>query len=208
MQIVRISMPARDLDAQARFYADRLGLPVHRSDRLRVEVGPTILEFFECEAHPQHFAFNVPADRFADAKAWIAERAGLVQDGQGADEFRFEAWHARAAYFRDPDGNLLEIIARQNRPLRVTSQGQFLVELSEIGIACRDVELSVANLGIPPYGLTLEDFAPVGDEQGLLILARAGRTWYPNIGLTAHGVEGSVEFVENGQPRTIGLRLA
>ena len=38
---------------------------------------------------------------------------------------------------------------------------------------------SGAILALPPYLDSGDTFAPVGDEEGLLIVVRAGRHWFP-----------------------------
>lgn len=208
MHITRVSLPSANLAAQARFYGEVLGLPIRLSDRLQIEAGKSTLEFFKGEPKPQHFAFNVPAARFDSARAWIQARASLIVDSQGRYVFAFESWRAHAAYFHDADGNILEIIARQGRPLEEIDSGPPLVEISEIGIACQDVAATMNALGLPVYGVAMEDFAAVGDEQGLLILASLGRVWYPTAVTAATEVEGAVDFIERGERRTVTLPLA
>ncbi|MGV3617809.1 MAG: VOC family protein [Fimbriimonas sp.] len=203
MKITHLSLPAQNLDAMARFYRATLALPVETTPSgFTVRVGAATLEFFEGPARPQHFAFNV--SEFASAKAWLASRVPLHQDAGGHDEFDFVTWAARGAYFRDPDGNILEIIARSTRHL--DADGHPLAELSEVGIACQDVAGAVDRVGLPIYGEASPGFTAVGDEQGLLILVSEGRLWYPDTGIPATSVVGEVEFADAGVFHRLDLR--
>jgi catechol 2,3-dioxygenase-like lactoylglutathione lyase family enzyme len=186
-----------------RFYRDALSLPVEAGS---VRVGDATIEFFSGPARPRHFAFNVPHSTFEASNAWLASRVSLHRDANGHDEFDFVNWAARGAYFLDPDGNVLEIIARSTRPLEEATVNHPLVELSEVGIACRDVPDVVNRIGLPVYGEASPHFTAVGDEQGLLILVAEGRFWYPDTGIPATAAAGEVEFVEGGVLRRLDLR--
>ena len=191
MQIRRVELPTSNQEAQLAFYRDVLELPVsHIGISIAVAVGPSTLVFTPGLTVPQHFAFNV-AD-FDRALAWLQSRVPIHRDASNRSEFAFPSWSARAAYFRDPDGNVLEIIAREHRPL--PSEGHPLHEVSEVGVACDDVLGAVGRLGLPVYGDPSDDFAAVGDVQGLLILVRRGRVWYPDTGIEAQPSEGRVVF--------------
>ena len=62
----------------------------------------------------------------------------------------FEAWRARAAYYFDPVGNLVELIARERAP-----GDELLLEVSEVGAPVADVGAAVdfleAELGLPHF---------------------------------------------------------
>ena len=81
---------------------------------------------------------------------------------------------ARAVYFRDPERNIVEFLARpEPRPE---------LSLAEVGLPVDDVANAVAalaELGLEPYRDWDETFAPLGNADGLLILVRVGRGWMP-----------------------------
>ena len=58
-----------------------------------------------------HFALLVPGDRFDAARAWLGERVEPLARDDGETVFPFDFWDARAAYFHDPAGNIVELIA-------------------------------------------------------------------------------------------------
>jgi len=87
---------------------------------------------------------------------------------------------------------VLEFIARHT--LDNSTKGNFdesqILNVSEIGLPSEDV-IGWANglcktLGISPYKQEPnENFTPLGDEDGLLILPHKDRVWIPNSGVPA-----------------------
>src|SRR3954452_25419009 len=80
------------------FYSDVLDLPGGR-------VGASTLSFSGEGDAFYHFAFLVPGDRFAAAEAWAGDRVELLAT------IDLPAWDARACYFHDLAGNIVELIA-------------------------------------------------------------------------------------------------
>lgn len=127
-----------------KFYTEILGFSLLREDKIsfRIAIGSSELEFIENEAvdHPfYHFAFNIPANKFKEAKLWTKERVKLaVEDND--DEVYFENLHAHALYFYDPAGNIVEFIARHSvseessKPFSVTS----ILNISEMSLTVND----------------------------------------------------------------------
>jgi len=188
VRILAARFPVNDPAAPRPFYTDTLGLPLldERADRFSVRVGATRLTFVAAPGSSavHHFAFNIPRDALPAAKAWLTTRVPLLtQDDE--DEFDFLSWRARAIYCRDPAGNILELIARQASPGAgtISFNAAQLLSVSEVGLPVGDVPATVAALGrdlaLPPYQDGGDTFAPVGDEEGLLIVVRAGRHWFP-----------------------------
>jgi hypothetical protein len=163
-----------------------------------------------------HCAITIPADRFDQAKDWLRQRVALLErDGQ--DEFRLGApWNSQSVYFTGPDGIILELIARHDLP--AASSGPFastdLLRISEVGLAVPDVPLAVSRLRetlrLPVFGTAAADFTPLGDPNGLLIVVRRGRPWFPTtsvtpsagpVGVTIEAVVGrrSLRVAQDGQ---------
>ena len=98
-------------------------------------------------------------------------------------------------YFRDPERNVVELLARPEPRPELT--------LAEVGLPVEDVPRAVdalAELGIDPYRDWDEAFAPLGDADGLLILVRTGRGWLPyDVPAGTAPVEVSVEGVMPGE---------
>jgi catechol 2,3-dioxygenase-like lactoylglutathione lyase family enzyme len=163
-----------------RFYRDALGLPV---DASVVRIGETLLRLEPGDGEPfYHFALLVPGDRFEASLAWVRDRVELL-----GDVFDFEAWDARAVYFHDPAGNIVELIA--HRGLEENGRtGDFaaeeLVGFSELGIVGEQtLQLQMLeSRGLSLWDGTIEEpnrLAFVGEKGRTLILAPPGRGWLP-----------------------------
>lgn len=188
VRILAARFPVADPAALRPFYTDTLALPLldAEPEGFSVRVGATRLTFVAAPGPPaiHHFAFNIPRDALAAAKAWLTAHTPLLtQDGE--DEFDSVSWRSRQLYFRDAAGNILELIARQALPAAGAvpfGPAQFL-SVSEVGLPVDAVPATVAALGrdlaLLPYLGGGDTFAPVGDEEGLLIVVQAGRHWFP-----------------------------
>ena len=189
MLISQVELPVSDAVQAARFYGDVLGLPTRTGHGVvEVEIGPSVLLLHPGAVAPgaYHCAITVPADRFAEAKAWLQERVPMLER-DGSNEFALGApWNSQSLYFAGPDGILLELIARHDLAARSES-GRFtsadLLRISEIGLAVPDVPTAVESLqnafGLPVFGAASAEFTPLGDPGGLLIVVQDGRPWFP-----------------------------
>jgi catechol-2,3-dioxygenase len=191
MYIHQLRLATQRLDQQLEFYTRVLELPLQtlRAAQFELTVGSSTLSF-AANKQPTplsyHFAFNIPGQHFAAAKHWLAARVPLLTDPNGADEFYFADWNAHASYFTDPAGNVCELIARHNLPSQLSHPftSASLLNISEIGLVVDDVPQLVQviqrALGSPVYqGAINELFTPLGDENGLLIVVKRGRVWFP-----------------------------
>lgn len=207
MFIQTVELSTANLAAQSHFYSHVLGLPMVASSPEQAiwQCGASQLILRQGVWHGvAHFAFNIPENRFAEAKAWLRERTRLHTDNSGADEFPFPNWNAHACYFRDADGNILELIARHDLPnaQAVPFTSDHLLSISEVGLIVTDVLGVVAQLqavcGVEAYKGSSELFTAVGDPHGLLIVVKEGRLWYPDTGQAATLVPVQAQ-VRNGQ---------
>jgi len=194
MRLLEVRVRARDVAAQRAFYATTLGLPVSgdTADAVTVHAGPSRLVFEEATHDDEndgsdalyHIAFTIPRNKLATAKGWLAARTPLMTK-DGRDEFGSDSWDAQQVYFRDPAGNIMELIARQTLPN--DAPGAFgpadLLCVSEISLPVDDVPTQAvaltAALGIVPYKEHNDAFAPLGDAHGLFIVVAIGRPWQP-----------------------------
>ena len=159
MRIREVVLPAADPALLADFYGPD---PRFGATRVRFEPGPAVCS---------HFAVNVPPGRFEEAVAWARDRATLLHD-----DVPFPNWRARSAYFYDPAGNIVELIARERAP-----GDELLLEVSEVGLPVSDVGAAVAllesELGLPFFDGDRLGFGAVGDDRGLFIVVPVGRPW-------------------------------
>ena len=189
MEFLELRLSTRDLTRQRDFYGRTLGLALleETPKSFTVKAGFTALQFSAAEFRPYHFAFSIPENKLAEAKAWLLERVELLEE-DGQDQFFSESWNAEQVYFLDADGNILEFIARHE--LSNASDDPFslqhMLNVSEIGYVVPDVAETVKSLnslGLTPYREPGEKFAAIGDAHGLLIVAEMNRPWFPTAGL-------------------------
>ncbi len=214
MKILELELLTGNLEVQKEFYVDILGLPMLEFDaqHLTVRVGSSRLRFTQKDGFSgrYHFAFDVPENQLGDAKKWLEARVELIADTDGTDAFESENWNANQVYFADPQGNILELIARHE--LLNTSDSNFssssLLNISEIGLACPDVPSLVnwlkQHLNLEIYKSSSDTFAPVGDAHGLLILVANQREWFPSTGVHATPQPVTV-VIEGSQNQTFEL---
>ncbi|ROS75664.1 catechol-2,3-dioxygenase [Curtobacterium sp. PhB130] len=186
MQINEALLPVRSVSEVSEFYA-RAGFAVQgETSRVTVTIGRSRIVFLEGEfdgAH--HLAFTIPTGTFDHARQWIEERTSLLSVDEQTEFEGPASWNSRSLYFNGPDEQVLELIERRalsHGPVHSFTAAD-LVCVSELGVAVPDVPNAVHALeaaGIHPYGNEpAQDFAAVGDVDGLLILVTSGRSWFP-----------------------------
>lgn len=191
MRIAAIEHQVTDVAAAAEFYNLVLQLPVALDGCLAtVTIGSSTLQLTSgpTTRAVHHLAFDIPAECFDQGKEWLSARVPLLRASDGSQEFNGPPkWDSRSLYFSGPDRTILELIARRRlHHTRVSGEfsGSHLVNISEVGVAVDDVALAARQLGcqfdLSSYGPTFEDFDPIGDESGLIILVAAGRAWAPD----------------------------
>ena len=187
MRLLHLTLPVSDVAAVAAYFHDVLQQRVVGN---HVHVGWSMIELQPAEGRPVggvHLAFNVPDNRFSEATAWLRERTPLQRDPQGRDYFALESsWQSQSVYFTGPDGLILELIGRRRLPASQRSgpfHGSEMTCLSEVGLPSRDVDavrmLATERFGLQALSPPSAQFAPMGDDEGLLIVVAADRHWFP-----------------------------
>nr|KAJ9631394.1 hypothetical protein H2204_008121 [Knufia peltigerae] len=187
MRLLHLTLPVSDVASVAAYFRDVLQLEV-ASDQVRI--GWSTIQLQPAGDHPVggvHLAFNVPDNRFAEAMSWLRARTPLQCNPEGLDYFALESsWQSQSVYFTGPDGLILELIGRRRLPASDRSgafHGSELTCLSEVGLPSHDVdavrEQSSQRFGLQPISPPSPQFAPMGDDEGLLIVVAADRRWFP-----------------------------
>ncbi len=177
------------------FYQKSIGLRVLEDgpDRLTVAAGASRVTFVpagEGAGEPfYHFAFNIPENKIRAARDWQLERTPLLpiparlRDPKfPADVVDYRHWDAHSVFFFDPAGNVVEYIARHT--LQNAAPGPFaaadILCASEIGLIVDDVRPAAATLkevaGVGQYRGGDDHFTALGDEHGLLLVMKRGRS--------------------------------
>ena len=186
MHLREIRLASARLGEQRMLYADAFGLPVAaEGDVLAVGIGDARLVLAPGEPSPQHFAIRIPSTAYADALAWLRERVELLTDEDGRPAFAFPDWNADSAYFADPDGNIVELIAHHDlpEPYAPPFGASSLLGVCEAGMPVEDVGAFLDELerrtGARRWSGNRETFAAAGTKSGSLIVVQRGRVWYP-----------------------------
>jgi catechol 2,3-dioxygenase-like lactoylglutathione lyase family enzyme len=192
MHLAEITLASQRPAQQRRFYAEALGLEAGAAgDVVRVRAGAGRLVFVPGAPSPQHIAFRIPSAAYADALAWLGERAELLTGADGSYRFAFPDWNADAMYFRDPDGNVLELIAHHGlpEPYEPPFAPDTLLGVCEVGMPADDVAAFLVWLegraGARRWSGDGVSFAAAGDKRGSLIVVPRGRAWHPVPGAEA-----------------------
>jgi catechol 2,3-dioxygenase-like lactoylglutathione lyase family enzyme len=219
VRIRQLTLATGDLEGQAAFYAERLGLPVRAGgvddegvDVIDVELRASTIRFRRAEPGLDaryHFAINVPGDAIREAVAWLAERVEPLTFDDDPDEAETATVvrtdvGAGCVYFLDAAGNVVELIASPH----LESDGEpfgpgALIEVAEIGIAAADPAATCAALqevfGEPVYWGGGPDslLTAIGDHHAVVIVAPTGRGWIP-VDLEARPLP--TEIVANERP--------
>ncbi|WP_046227480.1 VOC family protein [Paenibacillus dauci] len=189
MKINHVTIQTYALEETYSFYTDTFGLLGlnKQQDRFSLQIGSSILEFVQTMSNSRpfyHFAFNIPANRFRQAKEWLQKRVILHME-EGTDEVFFKNFDAYSYYFTDPSGNIVELISRQSaspvveEPFGIAQ----ILNISEINVTTpRLIETGerLIDWGIRPRldeelgeGLNF-----MGEGDSFLLLGRPGRIWF------------------------------
>jgi len=191
MNIIEVTIQTDNLAETAKFYAEILELRLisHDQNSVSFAAGESILRFIQSDkSNPNyHFAFNIPKNKLDEAISWITEKVELIKNPENGIVANFEGWNAKAIYFNDNNGNILEFIARfdlensSEEPFSSTS----ILSISEIGMVTdspmnlSDYIMDEYKLGVYEKGLKTEKFVTLGNPEGLFIIAATNRIWYP-----------------------------
>ncbi|WP_214797908.1 MULTISPECIES: glyoxalase [unclassified Exiguobacterium] len=192
MRITEVTLYTNRLDEMKRFYAEKLELTVIEEDstRFRIEFGEDTLIFQGAvmeQERQYHFAINIPANRFKEAKEWIMSRVPLLTE-EGEDEIYFEGIDASSLYFYDADENVVELIARHSinpeSNIESFSSNEFL-GIGEMSLTVEDPSLVAQTFekigverrdGNPVDPHHLNFIGPPNHDTYILLVPR-GRVW-------------------------------
>lgn len=191
VEIKLLTLQTNKLEIMKEFYGNTLGFSIcgGNSNNFQIRVGTSILEFTNEKVVGEpyyHFAFNVPANQFQEAKEWLKGKTTLLLE-DGEDEADFSFWPAHACYFEDPAGNIVELIARYNEnpkrelPFSVNS----ILNLSEIGLIVKDApkvaeqlkEIAIFDSDNTPVTNSSLNFMQDSKNGVFIILTSIGRRW-------------------------------
>lgn len=203
MHMTFLQLHSNNIPALQKFYTSLGFLVTDHDTFIDIPIGSTLLRFQEDDTPltgGYHFAINVAVDDIAIVRDWLSSLTPIIQSDQGTTIFQFDEWNAHAIYCYDPDHNILEFILRNN--IVAQPQSSFRVAhslcISEIGLACADVPATIAQfrnaVAIPDFFSHNDEFWPIGDDNGLFIMVRSPRLWYPDTPIPAALMPLTVKF--------------
>ena len=208
MNIIELHLLSNDIHKTESYYTDILGFKIveKREAFISFQAGASLLIFNSTDIpNPvYHFAFNIPKNKLEEALLWLNSRLQVIPVSENNPIADFADWNAKAIYFYDNNGNILEFIARfdLDNAIDIEFDSSCIQSISEIGIVCRDVIQQTYDL-MKEYKLGLfsnpelkEQFAAIGDNEGLFIVVREGRDWYPTK-IKSEAFWFSVSFMNN-----------
>ncbi|MBF7091605.1 VOC family protein [Flavobacterium sp. ALJ2] len=191
MKLEYIQIETNSISKTIAFYTQNLGFKIldHDSTSVSFQIGSSILKFIENRNFDSiyHLAFNIPENKLDEAIKWCKNRVDLIHIENESVITRFESWNANAVYFYDNNGNLLEFIARHdlNNSQFEPFDTKSILNISEIGIV-HEKPLELGQNLINQHQLNFfsknansEFFAAIGNDEGLLIIVKPNRNWYP-----------------------------
>jgi extradiol dioxygenase family protein len=193
MFIQSLHLRTNDLASTEEFYTKLLQTPVIKEAEQNVSFafGHSTLNFHASyESNPfYHVAFAIPNNKLEEALEWISERTEILPYSEKEIIADFIGWNAKAFYFHDNNQNILEFITHYD--LKTSSTQSFSTALisgiCEIGVTVEDVEHACNEFNTLfhlPYfikGPRLQDFAVIGDANGMFIISKSGRGWLPTM---------------------------
>lgn len=191
MEVTAIEILSDNLYETEHFYAEKLGLTIKGKshDAVSFYAGKSTLTFVKSSglSPKYHFAFNIPHNKLDESLAWISGRAEVIKNGEEQVIADFKSWNAKAFYFFDNNGNILEFIARfdLDNAAEQVFKAASIACISEIGLVTHN-PLQLAKQFIEKYAVTFftkgaqsEKFVTLGNDTGLFIIVSRGRAWYP-----------------------------
>ncbi|WP_433943973.1 VOC family protein [Paenibacillus sp. SN-8-1] len=189
MRIREVKLLTGSIEAVRSFYHEVLEQAVlqESEDVISLKIGESILTFTrsdQSESPYYHFAFNIPERKCEQALNWLKQKGISVHSANGHEIEHSESWNSDSIYFYDSVGNIVEFIARHD--LKDEDATLFtaadIKNISEIGLPAQDV-IAVSEVLRDKYDLQVykssgPTFTPLGDEEGLFILAAVGRIWF------------------------------
>lgn len=192
MNIEHVRMLASNFEETKQFYSQQLEIPLvnEGTSTFTLQFGQTTVTFEKAPKDAQpfyHFALNVPANQFDEAKKWAKERVELLLE-DGEDEVYFKNIDAKSVYFEDPSGNIVEFICRlsDSDESKEPFSGTSLIKMSEMSIVVPDKRKALPALNainiyerakevVDSNGLTF-----MGDlkDATYLLFVNEGRRWF------------------------------
>ncbi|WP_020062383.1 VOC family protein [Bacillus sp. 123MFChir2] len=184
-----IELQTLSIEGAKQVYADILQFPIAKQTEtyIQFQITPfTTISFKEIlePIVPTHFAFQVPYSLFDEIALWLTQLGvQILKDKQG-EKVTYHSKVSKAIYFKDGDGNILEIIShkyikeevlQRNGPLQV-------MYVREVGFPVPSVPMFREWLKTTLQMKTMHDqdiFNFVIGGTAHAVVVKEGRPWIP-----------------------------
>ncbi|HBF19410.1 MAG: hypothetical protein CMI36_09465 [Owenweeksia sp.] len=215
MRLNHVKLSTAHVDQLKYFYAEKLGFSLleEKGKEITFQLGRSKLTFSENRLQNPyyHFAFNIPNGQLEEALRWASGRVEVLEY-EGKEIHDFSSWKARAFYFLDPAGNIVEFIARERieEPFHSAFSAKSIINISEVGLPVFQVSSAFnalhENTGIEKFDCKGNTFCACGNDEGLFIIVdKAEKRWFPTEE-AARSYPLSVDFENQGQSFTLHLQ--
>jgi catechol 2,3-dioxygenase-like lactoylglutathione lyase family enzyme len=181
MKIYQLYLKCFHLEEMKKFYTEDLEMKlISESDKHFAVLAGTTKLFFELDKNVPyyHVCFRTDSDYFNSMFDKLSDKSLLLPDEVGNYSM---FWEGKQAYFYDPDGNILEMLERPfhwggNQP----KTGWY--DVGEIGMPVKQISALQETLSQTVstiYRSESETFSFYGDTEGVFVLVKEGRNWYP-----------------------------
>ncbi|MBG9587211.1 VOC family protein [Cytobacillus firmus] len=180
MRINEVDFQTYHLKEMRDFYNKTLLMPIVRESKysFTVQAGQTLLSFHKINKKPfYHFAIKIESNSFHYMLKKIQNSSMLIPNLDGNTIIPSDFWKVNdRIYFYDPDKNIVEIISH-----KLTNISSMWVNVCEVGLPTGNVKdlskyLTSIKTNIKEGS---EQFQFYGDFDGIFVLVKEGRKWYP-----------------------------
>jgi catechol-2,3-dioxygenase len=217
MEIKEIEIHTDDLKGTEDFYTNVLDFKLISKSKNTITflAGNSRLTFLK--SHNQnpnyHFAFNIPHNKLDSAIIWTRSKLTLLKNEENEIISNFESWNSKSIYFYDNNKNVLEFIARYDLENEIKKEfdSSSIIAISEIGIVTEEPMkfasqiIKSNNLNFFEKGKQSEQFVSLGNDEGLLIIVKNERKWFPTE-LKAEPNFTRIKYIANGWTNEINIR--
>ncbi|MFT4532881.1 MAG: hypothetical protein ACJA1A_002335 [Saprospiraceae bacterium] len=189
MRIKELTLYTDKLQAQKQFHKSVYGIGfIEENDEyFSFQIGWTKLTFKQSkEPHIYHYCYLIPSNKLESAIDWLHGKVDLIET-DGTVIHDHDHWNAKAIYFYDGAGNIVEFIARFD--IDNATNGDFSYDeilcVNEMGAASNNPKtLSTYlenNIKTIIWKGDLDRFATNGNQEGMFLLVNneVKAKWYP-----------------------------
>lgn len=191
MEILKLVLKSENLHETMMFYQKTLGFELlfQNKNELGFRVGFSELIFeksIKGSSPSYHFALLIPPYSIEQAYQWLKERVQILNPESGPI-VNFENWKAKSVYFMDNNGNILELISRDELyyEMKCNFSKQHIICINEIGLVSKNplqtAQSLIKNSRLEFFSKAImePDFLVLGKDPGLLVISREERNWFP-----------------------------